>query len=109
MHLLMKEKDNQRIKNLVAVIREGIDRRGFYILLDDRAKLICGEGDDLRLHAERIARFAKKNGWESDIETDTITFWRTESPAAKLDGFPSQPLFAGERFKVWEPGNSHPG
>jgi hypothetical protein len=102
MHLLMKEKDNHRIRNLVAVIREGIDRRGFYILLDDRAKLICGEdGDgDLRQHAKRIAGFAGRNGWDADIEVDTIMFWRSESPVAKMDGFPSEPLFAKDQFKV---------
>ncbi len=94
----MKEMDNHRIKNLVAVIREGIARRGFYILLDDRAELIHGhDGDgagDLRQHADSIVRFARQFGWGSHIEADTVMFWRSESPIAKLDGFPSQPLFA---------------
>lgn len=96
----MKEKDNHKIRNLVAVIRGGIDRRGFYILLDDRVKLICREdgADDLRQYGRRIASFATRYGWDVDVETDTIMFWPSESPVAKMDRFPSQPL-AG-RFKV---------
>jgi hypothetical protein len=94
MLLHMKDQDNNRIGNLVAVIREDIDRRGFYILLDERAKVICGQdvNRDLRRYTDRIASFARKHGWDADIETDAIMFWPLDSHTVKLKGFRSQPL-----------------
>jgi hypothetical protein len=99
----MQAIDRRRVDNLVEVIREGIARRGFYILLDERAELICGKnGDgDWRRDSARIADFARRHGWAADVDLDTIMFWRIDAPAAKLDGLPSQQLFGknGDRIR----------
>jgi hypothetical protein len=60
--------DSPAVAALVEVIQQGIADRGFYLLMDERRKLICGGEEinphDLR-HVETINVFAEKHQWRA--------------------------------------------
>jgi hypothetical protein len=81
----MKDKHNPIIDQLVDVIHEGIARRGFYVLLDERKDLICGEPceEDLRRHRKTFQTFARAHGWLAALAENAVTFSRAIVPQSK--------------------------
>ena len=65
------------LAGLVAAIQGGIANRGFYFLIDERLKLICGpsyNGYDLRPCLANIVEFANKHGWQAEIAGTAVRF-----------------------------------
>jgi hypothetical protein len=61
---------------LVWVIQQEIKARGFFMFLDERIELICGEKynpHDLQCQSA-ISRFAAENGWKTVFAGQTVTF-----------------------------------
>jgi hypothetical protein len=54
---------SEALKELVAVIRQAIKARGFYLLTDDRLKHICGDNHtkDTSSNRDLIAAFSEKH------------------------------------------------
>lgn len=62
----------------VTTIRLGIAQRGFYILLDDRIKLICGPNYATdTADRDTLRHFAATHGWFVEVEAAAVTFWPT--------------------------------
>lgn len=61
------------------MIQQGIDLRGFFLLIDDRIKLICGDDcektDDPFLRFAAVNAFAEKHRWRAQTYKNKIMFW----------------------------------
>jgi hypothetical protein len=63
--------------DLVDAISDGITRRGFYLLTDDRLSLICGDDyapNDLTSKRDNLNDFAKKHGWSATVHGGSVMF-----------------------------------
>ncbi len=66
------------MSELVDIIRRSIKERDFYMLLDDRVKLIAGEDctiEDADEHRNAIPDFAEAHPWFVEIGKNSLTFW----------------------------------
>jgi hypothetical protein len=74
---------------LLDVIQRGIDLRGFFLLTDDRIKVICGDGwDDPFLRFAVANVFAEQHRWRAQTYGKKIIFWpiaRAHPQQSKLD------------------------
>lgn len=61
------------------MIQQGIELRGFFLLMDDRIKLIwgddCDKGDDAFVHFAVANTFAEKHRWQAQTYENKIMFW----------------------------------
>jgi hypothetical protein len=65
-----------QLQLLVETIKQGIARRGFYILMDDRLSLIGGEQP---VQLAVLSAFAKQHAWSAQIVDRAIVFWPCEN------------------------------
>ena len=71
---------------LTTLIAEHVKSRGFYILIDDRIKLVCGPDCSLgntSEHKQAIIGFAQEQGWFVDIQEEAIIFWASRAAKEK--------------------------
>ena len=70
---------NNETDELVRTIREAIEKRGFFLLMDDRLALITGEpgGHQNGQQPGMIRDFAERNGWQVKQEEEGVTFHKS--------------------------------
>ena len=68
-----------RLSALVQTIEQGIRRRGFFVLMDERLALIAGAQP---LALDQITTFAARHGWTAQLAGDRIFFTQKVQPAA---------------------------
>jgi hypothetical protein len=69
------------IDELITAIREGIRKRGFYLLMDDRLELIA-RGDEAQKFPA-IQDFAKQHGWAAKQEDGGVLFHNLPNESAE--------------------------
>jgi hypothetical protein len=75
---------------LTRTISEGIARRGFFLLIDERLKLISGKMPD---SAAKINAFATEHGWKARVLHDAVFFTPDQAEAPPvLDDLPDPDL-----------------
>jgi hypothetical protein len=83
MNVRVMEPTDFDLTDLTIAIHAGIARRGSYVLMDERVRLLHGakKGADLSLHRDAILEFAEERGWHAEIQSNSITFWDTTARA----------------------------
>jgi hypothetical protein len=61
------------LASLTRTIADGIARRGFFLLMDERVSLLCGDNAD-PAELARAARFAALHGWEVECAEGKLLF-----------------------------------
>lgn len=81
-HAVSVSQKANALNALIDTIRRGIADRGFFLLMDDRIKLICGddcnETTDLLPHFAVVSAFSERHKWRSQIHENTVTFWSAD-------------------------------
>lgn len=63
--------------DLLDIIQAGVAKRGFYVLIDDRLKLLCGTKErprNLRDCAARLSEFAYLHNLRAEVHRDQVIF-----------------------------------
>ena len=90
--------DSDDLKSLLEMIHHCFQRRGFYLLMDDRLKLICGDdysGENTVSKTNAVAAFAEEHGFCGLIIDGIATF----TPRSSVEGELGQKE-AASRFPI---------